>query len=367
MFSKFIRHHLAEQHRSDDPEHNAFVQKLAKGKPISVEDILKYDFLSKKDVEDSPDEWKFAPVIVSTNMERLNISRMQAIEWAKQHKTHVFKWKNKLGIEQNRPPENEMKSGIEDANAFFWQYWVKDAECYLSYNINGELALVNGAPMRCHSLTFESPEDFNHVQDNVRGESQLPFGSEIEISEPLSVNMAICESLDDKPVSFNRRAQLNQLRKFSIGPEGGEIVIPITKQMNKKSNNMKKFKYETRNMMLPIATAAVVEPFPFDLAFSMTVHKAQGRTISRVIVDLTCHPVHTGRMEFAAVFVAMSRVKCKKHLRLLPRPAQNHDKSYKYLEKLKPLESVMTFYSGYEGSLDQGHVWNWKKALCCKN
>ena len=135
--------------------------------------------------------------------------------------------------------------------------------------------------------------------------------------------------------------------------------------MNKKSNNMKTFKYQTHNMLLPVASAAVNEPFPFDLAFSMTVHKAQGRTISRVIIDLTCHPVHTARMQFAAVFVAMSRVKCRKHMRLMPRPAQNHHKSYKYLETLKPLESVTTFYNGYEQSSEQGFVWNWKKALGC--
>ena len=39
LLSKFIRHHLAEQQRSMDEDHNRFVQKLARGEPISIDDI----------------------------------------------------------------------------------------------------------------------------------------------------------------------------------------------------------------------------------------------------------------------------------------------------------------------------------------
>ena len=43
----------------------------------------------------------------------------------------------------------------------------------------------------------------------------------------------------------------------------------------------------------------------------MTIHKAQGRTIPKVIVDLSCHPTKYAEMKFAAIFVVMSRVKNK--------------------------------------------------------
>jgi hypothetical protein len=75
--------------------------KLSHGQTIAISDILRYKHLSKKDVEDHPEEWKFAPVLVSTNAERLNISRAKAKLWAIEHKTHVFKWRTKLGKQVN--------------------------------------------------------------------------------------------------------------------------------------------------------------------------------------------------------------------------------------------------------------------------
>ena len=79
------------------------------------------------------------------------------------------------------------------------------------------------------------------------------------------------------------------MKKFSIEPN--EIVIPITQAMGAKGANIyDKFSYSTRNPFSPIDTAQVAEQFPFDLAFSMTVHKAHGGTIKRVVLDLTSHP-----------------------------------------------------------------------------
>ena len=84
------------------------------------------------------------------------------------------------------------------------------------------------------------------------------------------------------------------------------------------NNNDETFTYRTNNPLSPIATVQVKEPFPIDLAFLMTVHKAQGHTIRRVIIDLTQHPRAVCCMKYAALFVAMmSRVATKDHIRLL--------------------------------------------------
>ena len=56
-------------------------------------------------------------------------------------------------------------------------------------------------------------------------------------------------------------------------------------------------------------------------------------------------------MSFAGVFVAMSRVRCGEHLRLLPHPGRTPQQNYGYLTTLKPLESVMAFYHGFQGDL----------------
>ena len=112
LFSKFERFHLYEQQRAaNDPIHNAFVQKLSSGKKIDLKDIEKYKHLEENDLKEKV--WRYAPILVSTNIERLNIIRYKAFQWAKEHNTYVFKWKCTLGQEENRPSENQMVNIIE--------------------------------------------------------------------------------------------------------------------------------------------------------------------------------------------------------------------------------------------------------------
>ena len=75
--------------------------------------------MDKKDIQEK--EWRFAPILVSTNIERLSIIRYRACLWAKEHKTYVFKWKCRIGKEQNRPSECEMEQ-IMEKNAFFGNF-----------------------------------------------------------------------------------------------------------------------------------------------------------------------------------------------------------------------------------------------------
>ena len=85
--------------------------------------------------------------------------------------------------------------------------------------------------MTTHSLTFDDIEEYNRIQALVSGDRALPFGSEIEIEEQLSLNMKIDTSLDGKSISRRRQQQLNELRKFSILRLDEDIVVPITRGM----------------------------------------------------------------------------------------------------------------------------------------
>ena len=132
--------------------------------------------------------------------------------------------------------------------------------------------------------------------------------------------------------------------------------------MPSSDDSWNKYTFCTGNTLAPIAQVKVKEKFPFDLAFSMTVHKAQGRTIKRVVVDLTDHPYPICRMKYAAVFVATSRIKKSKHIRLLePITVQNRKKLYEYLPTLIPDPSIAPFLHGYSGADDC--PWNPNRAL----
>ena len=113
---------IEQQRASQDTAHNTSVQKLSKGTLIQIEDILAYQPLTVNDTKgDNADEWKFAPILVATNAERLQISRFKAKLWAPEHSTYIFKWKRLIGKEQNRPRESDMQA-ITDQNAFFCNF-----------------------------------------------------------------------------------------------------------------------------------------------------------------------------------------------------------------------------------------------------
>ena len=189
-----------------------------------------------------------------------------------------------------------------------------------------------------------------------------PFGAEIEIGIPKAVSVTVMQSLDSMAITPMRQRQLLELRKHSIDKESIDdperpIVIPITTGMCSGGRGGKdsQFVYKTGDCLSPLAAAPIVVPFPFNLSFAMTVHKAQGRTIDRVVLDLTDHPSHCGRMEFAAIFVALSRVCKGEHIRLLGRTRKHHCTPevivapYMYLTKLKRCRHAVAFLHGYSG------------------
>ena len=106
LLSKLENVHLIEQQRaSQDTAHNTFVQKLSKGTLIQIEDILAYQPLTVNNTKgNNADEWRFAPILVATNAERLQISRFKAKLWAQEHSTYVFKWKRLIGRQATKPP-----------------------------------------------------------------------------------------------------------------------------------------------------------------------------------------------------------------------------------------------------------------------
>jgi len=71
----------------------------------------------------------------------------------------------------------------------------------------------------------------------------------------------------------------------------------------------------------------------------LAVHKAQGRTVYPVVLDLSFHP-NACNLMFAAIFVAMPQIKGKYLIRILNHSfdISHHDieKSYSYTTDLRP-------------------------------
>jgi Helicase len=146
--------------------------------------------------------------------------------------------------------------------------------------------------------------------------------------------------------------------QYGLEQRAHNIILPLVAASN---DDWDGFYIQTGNPLSPLSKVQVREPFPFDLGFAMTVHKAQGRTIPRVIIDLRNHPFAICRMSYAAIFVAMSRVKNRNHIRLLEPKSVLHRKShYEYLADLRPEQHIAPFLHGYKSF---GSTWDYNKAL----
>jgi hypothetical protein len=265
-------------------------------------------------------------------------------------------------MHQNMPDQEDLQKYM-DKHAFFWQFFVPGAKGYLNKTLNGNFALVNSAPITLHSLSVDDCHELERIQTLTTGENKLPFGSEIEIQEPLSINVIIDESLDGKDITPKRNEQLKQLMEFSL--DASKLILPITKDMGKGENKHHTFYYTTNNKEFPISKVSTKDIFPFDLSFAMTVHKAQGRTIDKVVLDLTEYPNALGRHSYSAIFVALSRVRNAKDIRLLPNniSKQAPHKVYNYMTKLCPDSYSMAFYHGFQYIDEHTQIWSPELAL----
>jgi hypothetical protein len=382
LLERATRVHLTEQQRSsEDEKHSKFVQKLSDGHPILLDDIRQYKRLSQEDVKHPNSGWMFAPILVSNNRERINIVRMQAIHYAKKHNTHVFKWKAIQRNWTNKPPPSHM-SDIEENNACFWEFFVAGPDGFLNFNVNGSVGLVNGAAINYHSMSYDDEEIIDLIQF---ARETLPFGTEIILPRPPdATNVAIQPTLDGKQPSSRRLEQLKLLRSKSIqlmndrhnGSEGlfhtdvgaslddcqQEIIIPILPHLQGSDSDYHKIRSPSH--LYPVCSVQLLNLFPLELAFAMTIHKAQGRTIPKVILALESRPSYNLQMEFPAIFVAMSRVKKGDDMRVLHSfdSRSSFEDAFSYLTKLKPNRSVSLFYSGYIN--DNGP---WQRQLALQN
>ena len=336
-----------------------FVNKLAAGKTISWKDLKPYKALSRADAKET--EWQFAPVLVSSNRERLEIVHQKSILFAKLHKTHVFKWRNDAKNWKNKP---EDPSFLYEENAMLWQYFVCGSEAFITKNVNPSLGLANGTPVVCHSLVLDP--DKHNCEEIQRKIATLPYGSEIILdTAPLAVNMKVESGLDGKTPSRAKKRQLKALKKHSIP---SDVADDIVISLSVKSDRTKSLKMKNGCPLLGHITAVDITPIlAYDLAFAMTVHKAQGRTIKRVVIALTSRPLHRIELKYASVFVGMSRVTDRNHIRLLEHGKDStvgkRADALEYLSGLLPHKNINIYNAGFKNG---NGIWSKEMSLKAK-
>jgi Viral (Superfamily 1) RNA helicase len=140
-----------------------------------------------------------------------------------------------------------------------------------------------------------------------------------------------------------------------------KIGIPFVKSRGNKKP--KKYNFYNQSTIQPYPEVQIQDPFSFQLGFSMTVHKAQGRTIDKVVLDLHYKTNHLKRLGFDVIFVALSRVRSRSSICLIKHTHTSFEEAYGYISRLKPASNVMAFYRGFTGNPFEGQVWDIQLAL----
>lgn len=79
----------------------------------------------------------------------------------------------------------------------------------------------------------------------------------------------------------------------------------------------------------------------------MTIHKAQGRTLSAVILCLSKRLNAINQMTFNSIYVALSRVKSRHDIQILIHGQLYNPEEFSYLFDMKKPASIDSFMHGF--------------------
>ena len=361
LFEKFQLVSLKEQQRaSEDNEHMKLLEKMSQHKcKVTVEDLNLYEHLSKKDMDS---DFQNACFIVSTNRERHNISFHMAQLFAIRHKCPIIRWNLKIKGWLNRPSINE-ELDLLDKDPIFYDHFVQGIDCYLTENINTPLMIGNGTKVKQHSLVFETQEHENHVADMILNSRPgqiitLPF-------TPLCINVELYHDfLDDDIRRQLKHSSVPLNQEDSAATE--KIVISLLK--SKHGTKLRAMPTIVTNICYTPARVFLKSLFPLQLGAAVTVDKAQGRTLDKVVACLSRRNDNLYEMDINSIFVTLSRVRRRSDLRLLiHRDSTTLWNQLNYIENLSHDREYFDYMGGFEhnneGERNHPKIWNRTKAL----
>ena len=285
MFRGFVKVELSTQNRAKgDVDHMKYIHRLRTHKqPVCAAMLRKLKFLSSRDV--SKYRWKFAPRLVTSNLERFLINKHQVISYARETGRCVFTWVDRI---TNAPLEvSEEEDEQLDPSAR--RYFVYGAPAYITQNLNSAATgLVNGSKGYLHSLTWSDAD--------AKAERLPPpgrTGELVEVPVPLAVNVFIPGLTDEDETG----------EMVSASQDFADRLVPVFAQASTSNK----------------ADAVLArQRHSFDLGFCITYHKVQGQTLDEVVLVLHRRKAkQLLNLCFEMLYVGLTRVRRTADIRVL--------------------------------------------------
>ena len=325
---------------------------------ITAEDLRNYELYSpenfrKMDSEEQ-ERWLRAPIIVKNNRERVTINFYRALEYAEKTGAYLFRWQGKCSRWEGKPKYNDIDGVMQDPA--FWEIFVAGGPCYLNETISKTRRLCNGTRGKYHSMVLsdDNYKEFKFQSQN--GKTVITLSS-----EPVGINVLIEDENVIKPINWKG------FKNYDTKKTKGEtIIVPI--KSTQFQNGTKPMPIVPENVLLQPCRVKIGFIFPIQPGFAITVDKAQGQTLERVIVALSERDHKISNFTYACVYVAMSRVKLAQHLQILLKKDSNPWKSWQtlmYVDNLRKEASIDAFFDGFNANRSdwKNDEWNAHKAL----
>lgn len=321
---------ISTQVRSKDVQHNAFMEKMGRGEQVTMEELKRlYQPLRAKDLKDVKKGWYQASIVVTTNRERYDLTDLVCQAFAHVHRTHVIRWPMLYRKWEGKPRQAEHVQNAVQDDPCFWQYYVKGAEAFLVENYARKEGLVNARKLACVGLVPHKDDE----ERLTRAMRESPVGSVISLDrEPEYVVMEVVggdpELWQDLTIVKDR------------------AVIAIHSRQSKDWNKVTVYE----GLFYGPSRVQVRRVYPFDLAFALTVHKAQGRTVRLMIVAVSKRGDKMREMTYSHLYVALSRVRRRKNVRLLvhDRGAGHAWGELLYVNDLLVEPCIEVFFQGFQ-------------------
>lgn len=335
---------LTEQQRSLDEEHTKFVTGNYRGRRIMISSLKEnYRRLTSQDATDL--SWIKAPILVCTNRERQTLTHTRSIQFAMATGRVVIRWKTNSYNWKQKPslPEHQKKAQEDPC---FYEYFVEGADAFLTENIQKDLKLTNATAAVYHSLVLD---EYCQAELDMRLSEAQP-GQVITLNEPPhAVNMEI--KVENK---ISSRQALKALRSSQVGKvkytprdrNSSVFVVPVWKYKCKRDSSETTVRGGEGFYPSKVTLQKV---FPIEPAFAITVHKSEGRTMSKVIIALSRCMAKGCDFSYAQVHVAFSRVRRGNDIRLLLTGDDEVEqwRSVLYLSRLQPKPSIKYYFDGF--------------------
>ena len=343
---------LQQQRCIEDPEHTKMVNGTYRGMPISLMDLKRrLKILSSEDCKKK--EWIEASVLTATNRQRFSLTHDRAIQFARYHKTVVLRWLKDMKDDWTPAPEPQYKAeAMQDP--CFYEYFVEGCDGFVSECVSRDLHIVNALPFKYHSIKFD-PQTEKFLQERLNNATPGDF---ITVPQrPLCVNIELFMP-DNTPNSVKRALKRLSIRDTSSITPISNPIIPITEQQCTWDSNQTPVYGGTH---FPSSKITLRHYFPLEPALAITVHKAQGRTLKRVIIALSYCDAKGCNFSYRQVHVALSRVRNSDHIRLLLTGESEAMQwmSLLYIDNLRPDPSIRFYFAGFRDcSIDNPNL-NW--------